>query len=347
MPQQLIIVVHGMGTHPKGETLKTFKKALTDSARRFGIASTDFLKQADYKEFNYSEYFDTIRQQFADNAQARRKGFAYLAGKGFEEQLLNQLTQFEANFGKDAFFYTHWLDVILYSTTYFGEKLRLDFIKQFDKLIEKYDHKNTHVVCHSLGTAVVHDAFAKYYRSDSVPFDDVPDRKTGDFNIASLWTFANVSRLVNVLNDLQDPYASSVVTGSEGCSEDFVNVRHKYDPFTWFKTYDRTMANKVTFTTTAIRKVNTHDFYEYVTEPRVSRAMLQYLYDLQIDDAAFQTGDTEYKKTSLKAEVKPLRDAVDAARADPSIDSVQKAVAEFKKIFARIDELKASLESEP
>ena len=332
MPKQLIILVHGMGTHPKGSIVKEFQKALSDRAEGFGIDDMSFLKSVDYKEFNYSEKLDLIRKQFAENAQARKKGFGFLINKGFEESLLKQLTLFESNFGKDEFFYTHWLDVILYSTMYFGESLRVEFINFFEKLRKKYNHKNVHIVCHSLGTALVHDSLAKYYRTDSNPFDDIADLKTGNFNIASLWTFANVSRIINILNDLTDPYHSTVVTGNEGCVSNFVNIRHKYDPFTWFKSYDREMEEMTTFENTVIRNPNTHNFYEYVTDPQVSRAILNFIYEVSISDADYEKGRADYLKGALDQEVKEIKTAVEKAVKDRSITSLKLAVGRFKEI---------------
>lgn len=114
MPNQsVVLLVHGMGTHKKGQITKDFKKAVSDQATHFGIDPSSFIQKVDYKEFNYSDYLDLVRQQFADNSDARAKGFKILAGKGFEDNLINQLTSFESKFGKEDFFYTHWLDVIL------------------------------------------------------------------------------------------------------------------------------------------------------------------------------------------------------------------------------------------
>lgn len=339
MPKQLVILVHGMGTHPKGNMLKEFKKAIADRATGFGIADLSFLGNVDYEEFNYSDYFDMIRKQFAKNAKARQQGFAYLTGMGLEEQLLGQLTTFESNFGKDEFFYTHWLDVILYSTMYFGEKVRVDFIDFFEMLRQEYKHENIHVICHSLGTAVVHDALAKYYRTDSIPFDNIPDLMTGNFNIASLWTFANVSRMVNLLNGLTDPMHSTVVTGSDGCASNFVNIRHEYDPFTWFKTYDRNMDAYTRYINTVFKKINTHDFYEYVTEPTVTRAVLSLIYGKSITSRQYDMGLADYKQGSLNQEAKELKDLIDAAANDPNIVTVKAAIAQFKLIKKKIDEL--------
>ena len=339
MAKQLIILVHGMGTYPEGKILKEFKKAISDRAKGFGIEDDSFLKSVDYREFNYSGYFDAVRTQFAENARARKKGFGYLAGMGFGENLIKQLTTFESKVDKDEFLYTHWLDVILYSTMYFGEKVRVDFITFFEKLRNKYKHDNIHIICHSLGTAVVHDSLAKYYRTDSNPFDNIPDIMTGDFNIASLWTFANVSRLVNLLNDLTDPLHSTVTTGKDGCASNFVNIRHEYDLFTWFKRYDRSMNNSTTFTNKVFKKVNTHDFYEYVTAPEVARAILNFIYEKPVTKAKYNKGVAEYEKGSLNQEVKDIKKLVNEAVADPSIDSVIQAFKTFKSIQQRINEL--------
>jgi len=326
-----------MGTHKKGQITKDFKKALSDRAGSFGINQADFLNKVDYKEFNYSDYLDAVRNQFAENNAARTKGFGVLAGKGFENKLVDQLTNFESKFGKDEFYYTHWLDVILYGTMYFGEKIRIDFVKQFEALRKKYGEENMHVISHSLGTAVCHDALAKYYRTDANIFDNIPDLKAGDFNVSSLWTFANVSRMVNILNGLTDPNHSTVVTGSDGCTENFYNIRHQYDPFTWYKTYNRNMQDKTTFVPKIIRNINTHDFYEYVTEPNVARTLLFLIYGQSITENEFAQGKAEHKQGSLSDETKKLRKLIDDARNDASIDDLKKAITKYKNIIEEIE----------
>jgi pimeloyl-ACP methyl ester carboxylesterase len=327
-----------MGTHERGAITKEFKQALTDAATRFDHADTDFLETVVYEEFNYSAYLDVVRQQFADNAAARAEGFSYLTGKGFEEKLITQLTSFEADFGKAEFFYTHFLDVLLYGTMYFGEKIRIDFVEKFEALRSEHGHENLHVVCHSLGTAVTHDALAKYYRVDSSPFDDTPDLKTGNFNISSLWTFANVSRLLTMLNGLTDPYSSTVTAGSEGCTNNFVNIRHKYDPFTWYKTFDRQIGAGITLETDVIKKANTHDFYEYVTNPHVARLMLEAIYNLNFSDAAFDSANTQYQQGSLGQEAEELVTKINDVKNSPSIDTLNAAISKFKEIQTLIKE---------
>ncbi len=340
----VVLLVHGMGTHKKGEMKKDYKKALTQRLDSFGLSGENIVKGVDCVEFNYSDYFDAVRTQFADNAEARKKGFKYLTGGGFDEKLVTQLTNFEAKFGKDSFFYTHWLDVILYGTMYFGEVIRKDFLVQFEKLLKKYGHQNVHVVSHSLGTALVHDAFAKYYRTDSNPYDDIPDKPLGAFNVASLWTFANVSRLLNILNQLADPLTSSVATGNQGCTNRFVNVYNQFDPFTWFKRYQRTMQYGVDIEIEAIRKVNTHDFFEYITHPDVTRGISQVIYKKKITPAQLKKGVKAYEVGDLGAQVKELKDRVIEAKNNPSVTNLKTAIDEFKDIQALIEALKDSVQ---
>lgn len=343
MARQLVLLVHGMGTHPKGQIKKDFEAALGERITAFGLDPDPLLKAVDYREFNYSEKFDLIRKQFAENAEARKKGFKFLSGKGFEEKLIQQLTSFEANFGQDDFFYTHWLDVILYSTMYFGEALRAEFIGEFDTLRKKYRHSNIHVISHSLGTALAHDALAKYYRVESTPMDDMPDVPVGRFNMASLWTFANVSRLVNILTSLEDPLRSTVTVGSGGCTTSFVNVRNKYDPFTWFKTYDRKDPSPLDIVIDTVRNPNTHDFREYITEPEVARQLLKTIFFKKLTPAQFQNGVDDYHETVLTTQVKELRDLVTDAANDPNVTSAEKAVAKFRKIQALVKKLQEQL----
>ncbi|MBJ37886.1 MAG: hypothetical protein CMD83_05415 [Gammaproteobacteria bacterium] len=183
---------------------------------------------------------------------------------------------------------------------------------------------------------------AKYYRTDSTPFDNIPDLKTGEYNIASLWTFANVSRLPNILNGLDNLLASTVQEGPLGCTTQFFNVRHKYDPFTWFKTYERDPGSQ-TFEFDDIRKVNTHDFYEYVTNPTVTMSLLKVILDKQVTDQEFATGQAKYEETSVGGGADALRDAVDQVRNDPTQQTLAKAMQAFKALRSIIEQLEAQV----
>ena len=83
-----ILLVHGMGTHKPGEFKASFRKAVEDATERFGQSKDDLFEGVVVEEFNYSDYFDAIRKQFAENAAARQQGFGFLSGSGFDDKLV-------------------------------------------------------------------------------------------------------------------------------------------------------------------------------------------------------------------------------------------------------------------
>lgn len=338
MTKQTILLVHGMGTHPKGEMTKTFKKALTDRATCFGLTGFDPDKNCIYEEYNYSEYFDEIRKQFAENAAARQAGFAHLTGLGYQQKLIDELIAQEAKFGNDDFIYTHWLDVLLYGTTYFGAKIRAELAEKYNQLIANGNHRNTHIVCHSLGTAVVHDTLALLYRPGANVADGIPDYVPGNNNSASLWTFANVSRMVHLLNDVADPDNSSVAPGNAGCTNFLFNIRHELDPFTWFKRYNRQMDDLEHIENTVVKNLNTHDFYEYVTAPFVAGNMLATIYKKSFTDEKYDACIPVYKQGSVTKGVDDLKKALEAIRDEPKLDSLKKALKAYKALEEIIEE---------
>jgi hypothetical protein len=339
MPTQVILLVHGMGTHPPGEITTTFKNAVNDRATCFGLDFDIDQQDCVVEEYNYSEFFDQIRQQFADNAAARQEGFACLSGAGVAAELVQELTSLENKFNKDEFIYTHWLDVLLYGTTYFGPRIHAQFAAKFNNLVSEYECGNIHVVCHSLGTAVVHDTFAKLYREGANIFDNIPDYPPGGFNTRTLWTFANVSRLVNLLNGLADPNQSTVAPGSNGCTDNLYNIRHELDPFTWFKQYKREMNNLTHIENDVVRNINTHDFYEYVTAPEVAKKLLLMIFRKRVGQQEFDACVNQYKQGSISDGVDELKTALEAVRDDPGLDDLQKA---FKACKALVEIAKQS-----
>lgn len=336
MATQVILLVHGMGTHAPGSMTATFKRALNDQALCFGVRLNLDQESYKYEEYNYSEWFDEIRTQFAANADARQTGFSYLSGAGVAAELIQQLTAFEAHFSKDEVLYTHWLDVLLYGSTYFGTRIQAQLAAKYNELVAKYGHDNIHVVCHSLGSAVVHDTFAKLYRHGANVFDNIPDYRPGNLNCKSLWFFANVSRLLNILNGLQDPNTSTVAPGANGCTDFFFNIRNVLDPFTWFRRYDRQMTDLTHMENEAVRNINTHDFYEYVAAPAVARELLARIYGTRVAEDKFNACVATYAMQSITEGVDDLKAAFQAIRNDPSKDDIQKTLKAFKALVAAI-----------
>lgn len=339
MAKPIVLLVHGMGTHKSGDITKEFVDGLKEAGENFGISDYDISKKVELHEYNYSEEIDHIRNILA-RASEDVRNFGLLGSKGIKSSVVDKLLEFENNLTKDKMLYTHWLDVILYGATHFGEPIRIDLAIKLNELFRDTHPRHIHVICHSLGTAVVHDTLVKIYRNDTDILDHIPDLKPAEFKLKSLWTVANVSRLVNLLNSVDDPNQSVVHSGTGGCTDTFVNVRHEFDPFTWFKTYDRQMDSGKTIENEIIRKIDTHDFKEYITDPVVAKFLMAKL-DLDQDiitQQQLESARRKHKAISFNGNYEDLRDAIkDLKRVDA--DSFIKVFEAYITLKSKIEDL--------
>ena len=344
----IVLLVHGMGTHRASEAPKDvnipnitedFVAGVNEAAKNFGFANYDISTKLEIHEFNYSNYFDDIRAKLAGD-DSDDKSFESLRAKGVTPAVVDWLLGFESDVTKDEMLYTHWLDVVLYAFPQFGEPIRIMLATKINQLFRDSHPRDIHLICHSLGTAVVHDTLAKIYRKDADILDKVPDFKPGEFNLKTLWTFANVSRMVNILYKVDDPNNSLVKSGPGGCADYFYNIRHEFDPFTWFKKFDRQMPDSETIENEIIRVLNTHDFKEYVTDPVVAKALLAELDD-SIDivtQPILDIAKKEHLKGSLNLDYDALRAAIDSIKADDH-DSCLKVFEAYNILKKSIEDL--------
>ena len=54
MSKPIILLIHGMGTHPPGNMRKEFIDGINDTAKLFEITDFDIEEKAQIEEFNYS-----------------------------------------------------------------------------------------------------------------------------------------------------------------------------------------------------------------------------------------------------------------------------------------------------
>lgn len=272
MKDKAILLIHGMGSHPKpaakkGESAKPpkvtagaekpavtkpaaetpepftdqFLNATTATLQRFPQHAADtFEDYVDVHELNYDEWFDVMRKQMADTAKDMKERLAAVNASyqaSIPLEFASTLTGLEAKFGQEKFFNTHWLDVVFYGTM-LGAKIRVDVAAKVSELVESYGGGNVHIIAHSLGTAVLHDTLHLLYRREHDPDDAIPDLNLVDHNLGSVWMVANVSRMVNSVTRFCDPLGSVVKPGEGGCTGGFYNIRHALDPFTWLAQFN-------------------------------------------------------------------------------------------------------------
>ena len=316
----IVLLVHGMGSFtPPNEganQLGSFGQAFVDAAdaslAAFANHSGESIQEhVDIEECHYNDIFETVRENMSEDAtnlQTRLGNIeAIFAGGSFLQTFVGKLNGWEQRFGEEEFFYTHWLDVLFY-TTYIGEAARTRFAEKLSGLIEETDSRKIHVIAHSLGTAVTHDALMKIYPPGGVPVPGSPDNifSVENDQIGSLWMFANVSKLVNSVTPLPDPLSevTTVKPGNGGCTKRFYNVRHELDPFTMILRFDpRNDGAWLSQDTYRLRykailndiviDANTHSFTQYIKDPNVSLSLLPKL-----------MGSSKFRPT--KAEIETL-----------------------------------------
>ncbi len=344
----VVLLIHGMGTHRPADApadeetpniTEDFVAGMKTAGENFGMGAYDIGAKVQLEEYNYSVYFDDIRKKLAESDDDD-KSFASLLEKGIAPDVVEWLEDFEDDVTKDEALYTHWLDVLLYSLPQFGEPVRIGLAKKINQLFQDNHPNDVHIITHSLGTAVAHDTLAKIYRGDADIFDEIPDFKPGEFKLKTLWAFANVSRLLHILNNIADPNDSRVTSDPSGCTDHFYNIRHEFDPFTWYKTFERPMVSSDHIEIETIKILNTHDFKEYVSNPRVAMYLIGELdFDADlITDGQLETALEKYRQGSLNVDYEALRDAIEDIKALDS-DSFKKVFEALKVLKLKIEEL--------
>lgn len=311
----VVLLIHGMGSatppDPANKRLGSFGEEFRDSLdkalQQFSGHEADSIENyVDIDEFYYNDRFELIRDKMADRAKdvrTRLEGVQQVfPGGTFLERFVGQFNDWEKKFGDDEFLYTHWLDVLFY-TTYIGGWIRALLAEKLAGLIKEHGSKNIHVIAHSLGTAALHDTLAQIYPRGGQPIPGTPAFfSVENDQLESIWMVSNVSKLINTVTGLTDPLApgSTVKPGNGGCTKRFYNVYHELDPFTLVRRFKpKNDGNWISFDNFQLRyrslkndiilDPNTHSFAQYLYDPSVSLPMLRTL----MGSSKFNPGKTE------------------------------------------------------
>lgn len=270
----IVLLIHGMGTHPANNMKEEFKAGLTEAAIGFGIADYNPEASMEIHEFNYSKTLDDIREDLARTGEDLMDLFP---GGSSGAPIVQQLIQFHADLDEDKFIYTHWLDVAMYVLLY-GQYVRVELARKLNDIYGLAGNRDVIVIAHSLGTALLHDTIDQFYKAPSQgEGHDFPHLRTGTHKLKAIWTFANVSRLVNVLNHGDQVKPTLVHSGEGGCTSNLYNVYHRFDPFCLFYPFNSEddIAHGRHFKNETVRIKNTHSFREYIAYPSVAKFFIE------------------------------------------------------------------------
>ncbi|MCP4325416.1 MAG: hypothetical protein GY787_26940 [Alteromonadales bacterium] len=316
----ILILFHGMGVH----TADSFKDEVVSAAnnalgRYEGYGNIKFEDKVEIVSIGYDKHFEKIRQQLADNASDIADVLKTKLPDVDVPNLVKNLLDFESSLGDDEFAYTHILDVVLYMTEV-GQFVRSQISEEIVKVIHENHHRPIHVLCHSLGGAVAHDALNQIYTNDNSPLPG--QLHTRSFPITSYWAFSNVSRLVTSFTGLPSPFNSVVKPGHQGFITKFFNIRHVLDPFTLkaFKRFDpNRQMNWLTpdtfkydykqIVTTKVSRKNTHDIGGYIEDPDVCHDFINAFFDFYPPEDVKKAGDIKFK--NIQGEYLKIKEYVD------------------------------------
>lgn len=281
MPSNFVFLVHGMGEHAAGWSA-AWQARLEENAKLFSPYFEGTRKLADDVEFVevvYDSVFEKdYRQRWKDLAGALQDSALPAAIK----PALSELAQVESA-KLPEFAWTHLLDPLLW----FGlGQARQAVIAKVNKELTKGAKRaqaagaQLHILAHSLGTSVVHDSLLCLAADAPKVFD--PER--GGKRWKTLVTVANVSRMLNATESPSDslptsafrPHFSRVRPGD--LVGDFVNVRHRVDPFTFPRTFAPDWTNPGVLTLEPDRfdeLLQVHDLETQFDHPLVARECLR------------------------------------------------------------------------
>ena len=309
MTKPHLILIHGMGTHDE----ETFKKTVIEPLNKASEYFESIDKFEDMVKLHYIDYnsiFEDVRRKISeteiDNLDTKFPN---------APSLIANINKFHGKFNNDSFFYTHWLDVLIYSSFY-KDAVQVRVAKQLlEAMREAIDEAaDVHILCHSLGTAVMHDTLHKLYINDIDPSVGKNLLSAGLNRIKSITMVANVSQLLEVG---ANPYTSVVKPGLSGICDFFLNCRHVLDPIPSIEKFDPG-AHWLDFNTSEFKNVsirgveraNVHDLDHYLTNPRIFIPLFYYLFQgiIFTKQAEVDKAYAEHERTTVQGRFEKLRE---------------------------------------
>ncbi len=292
MVRQTVFLVHGMGSHPSGWD-KSFRKSFLGALRQWapfdGVSAREI--ERDHVHFvpiEYDSVFEGYRERWRDGSRSvLNRARSESSEVGVVLDFLAQNAEEDAGF--EDFFWSHLLDPLLwFSSKQARQACVAHVLAQVGAgLRDMYARERTntaHVVAHSQGTSVIHDALIalRHWDGHEGLFDPAGHRwKT----VAMV---ANVSRLLearfkldhNAPREAYKAYRSVLDPGrADTIVENFFNARHAADPFLMPRRFRP--GNWPSFGYTDIEIVRfkdvkkVHDFEHYFEHPSVHLPILR------------------------------------------------------------------------
>ena len=329
MAKHLIFFAHGMGTH-SANWYETGLTALKNSFNEYRAGKElNFDELFEHKPLVYNNVFNTwhnrMTNDFTDFKKALVADMDAVDKQKYKNSVSKQLDDISnlIGVGKNDFFWTHALDVILYR---FSSTIRMAVdVSIADQLLKeiKGGFQTWSIVGHSLGTSVVHNFLNSLYSTGFTRKDGskIVPLQAEETRAEVLVMVSNVSRVIQRpgAKVYETPVKSGFASSGRLCAS-YLNIRHRYDPFviakpfdpdsTWLDAatfasddYQHIRPSHIAFDESELGKV--HSLEHYVINPRVHVPIFREILgrDLILDDEfATQRAkfDEQHKKYSIE-----------------------------------------------
>lgn len=320
MPTSTLVVVHGMGQHSADSVAKEVNDAFTAAFSFYAsLNSVPPKEMFNVVPVTYNDILDDFRQKLSAQAGNLAAKIGALDGP-LTIDVAKEITGIEAELGSDSFFNTHWLDVILYRYMLINERVRLRVAAAVATAIKDVGSSRVHVLGHSLGSSVVHDALAKSYGPENLQLPGggtVLNLSPTTHRLGSIHMVANVSRALQTFVKV----GSSIVRpGPLGCASVFAEYRHKLDPIPKIRPFNPTdnggwVPHDVFSSVyllkepSAVTAANVHSLGHYLVNPEVHLGLFRLLFGFRPKKSEREAGEGAYTALTLEDKARALQNA--------------------------------------
>lgn len=328
MAKQAMVAVHGMGQATSASFKTSIQQALQEALKQYeGYETEQIDEYVDIIPAAYNDIFDTYREAMAARGKSVAERLAAIPrSSNIAFETIERISGIEKEIADDDFFKTHFLDVIFYRFTVLGEPVRIRVGKAIAEAVANYNSTNVHVLAHSLGTSVVHDALTKLY--GPTQFHDEKGQAMNlsatQHRLASIAMVSNVSRVLE--SDWARVAQSPVRPGALGITSEFTEFRHKLDPFTWVRPFnvnnngvwisqdDWQKQVYALIEPSEVSAANTHDLVHYLKNPAVHLPLLAKLtrFKFRPKKAAREAAMAKYLATTGRGHAQALEEAFES-----------------------------------
>jgi hypothetical protein len=322
MTTKKLIVVHGMGQHDDASVKKEVIDAFTTAFGFYeSLTGQSVSDQIDIVPASYNSFFDDYRKKLQERSGSLAESLAAIDPTvPFSVKAVQQINDLEARLGEDSFFTTHWLGVILYYVTLLCEPIRLHVAKTVADAIAEVGGPNVHVLGHSLGTSVLHDALAKAFGPHNLSEANGTALNLSpiEHRLGGVHMVANVSR---ALQTIVLKVGSSVVRpGPLGCTSMFLEYRHKLDPIPMIRSFNPTNNGEwipqEIFTSvygliepSSVTQANVHDLGHYLITPMTHLPLFRSLFGFRPRKQEQDDGAQKYFAMTVQGKAQALQSA--------------------------------------